>query len=106
LFYSGVFGWSVNTRVGADGEEYTEFHIGGQSAAGMLAIREEWGEMPAHWSIYFAVADLDATIEKARGMGANEVMPPMDVEDVGRFVFLQDPQGAYLAFIQIENRSR
>ena len=100
-FYAGLFGWSANKTPSADGGEYTEYQIDGKSAAGMMAIRKEWGEMPANWSIYFAVADLDASLEKAKGLGAREVMPPMEVEDVGRLVFLQDPQGAYVAIIQI-----
>ena len=115
-FYAGLFGWSFNKRPiavplnspngssGSNGDDYFEFHIDGRSAAGMMAIKKEWGEMPANWSIYFAVADLNATIEKAKGMGAKEVMPPMEVEDVGRFVFMQDPQAAYVAFIQLTRR--
>lgn len=95
-FYAGVFGWSA---VPHDGE-YTVFEIGDKPAAGMMAIKKEWGEVPPNWSIYFVVANLDDTIEKAKDMGAKEVIPPMTVEDVGRFVFLQDPQRGYVAFIQ------
>jgi hypothetical protein len=100
-FYTELFGWAVNKHPGADGREYTEYHIEDRSAAGMLEIRKEWGEMPAHWAVYLAVADLDATLAQAKGMGATEVMPPMEVEGVGRFVFVQDPQGAYVALMQI-----
>ena len=75
--------------------------MGGESAAGMLAIREEWGEMPAHWSIYFAVADLEATRQAAAGLGAQEVAGPIDVEDVGTFVTLRDPQGGHASFMQL-----
>ena len=103
-FYAGLFGWSVNRTRGANNDEYFEFHIDGRSAAGMMAIKKEWGEMPPHWSIYFAVADLDASIGKAKGMGGQEVMPPMKVPDVGRLVFLQDPQGTYFAIIQFDGR--
>ena len=101
-FYESLFGWSVNVKPGAVGstDEYFEFHIGGRSATGMLAIKEEWGEVPPYWSIYFAVADLDDAIERAKSMGAREVMPPMEVEGVGRFVPLQDPQGAYVNFME------
>ena len=104
-FYSGLFGWAVNKVPGTYGDEYFEFAKDGNSAAGMMAIKAEWGDMPANWSIYFVVASLDATIEKAKSMGAREVMPPMQTEDVGRFVFLQDPQGAYVAFIELDHRS-
>ena len=103
-FYAGLFGWSVNRTRGANNDEYFEFQIDGRSAAGMMAIKKEWGEMPPHWSIYFAVADLDASIGKAKDLGAQEVIPPMEVPDVGRLVFIQDPQGAYFAMIQIDRR--
>ena len=100
-FYSGLFGWSTKRRPGTYGDEYIEFQIDGESAAGMMAIKKEWGEMPANWAIYFVVASLEGTMEKAKGIGARQVMPPIDVEGVGRAVFLQDPQGAYVAFIQM-----
>jgi predicted enzyme related to lactoylglutathione lyase len=35
-------------------------------------------------------------------MGVRQIVPPTKVEGVGRFVFLQDPQGAHVAFIQID----
>ena len=67
----------------------------------MLAIKDEWGEMEARWSIYFAVADLEQSREKARSLGAKEIAGPIDVEGVGRFVTLQDPQGGYASIIQL-----
>ncbi len=100
-FYKGLFGWSVNKRPAADGSDYFEFHIEGRSAVGMMAIRPEWGGMPPNWTIYFAVADLDDTMRKAKELGATDISPPMEVEDVGRFAFLHDPQGAYVSFIQV-----
>lgn len=99
-FYGDLFGWHANSTRSSDGGGYTEYRLNGTPAAGMIAIREEWGPMPAHWAVYFGVADLDASRARARELGASEVMPPMQVEGVGRFVFLRDPQGANLAAIQ------
>ena len=101
-FYAGLFGWSAAPGPAADGlSEYIVQMIDGQPAAGMMAIREEWGEMPSNWTIYLAVADLEESRERAKMLGASEVTPPMEVEDVGRFVYLQDPQGAYVTIMQI-----
>ncbi len=100
-FYSGLFGWSASTVPGGGGQDYTLFQIEDRPATGMMAIREEWGEMPPNWSIYFVVDDLDATIAKATEMGAKEVMPPMEAPGIGPFVLLQDPQGAHVFFIQM-----
>jgi predicted enzyme related to lactoylglutathione lyase len=54
----------------------------------------EYQGVPAHWGVYFAVDDCDATVEKAKGMGATSCVPPTDIPNVGRFAVIQDPQGA------------
>ena len=100
-FYGGLFGWTPNTHPGPGGGDYFEYRLGDQSAAGMMEIREEWGEVPCYWSIYFAVADLDASLAKAADLGATVVAPPIEVPDVGRIASLQDPQGAHFSIIQI-----
>ena len=100
-FYAGLFGWSANKTASADGGDYVEYKLGGKSAAGMMAIRKEWGEVPAYWAIYLAVADLNASRDRAKKLGAREITPLLEVPDVGRFVFIQDPQGAYVTMIQI-----
>ena len=99
-FYGGLFGWSAKTTHSAEGGAYTQYLLDGVEAAGMIAIREEWGPMSAHWAVYFEVADFDGSRARAGELGAGEVMPPMQVEGVGRFVFLQDPQGGVFAVIQ------
>ena len=68
----------------------------------MMAIRKEWGEVPCYWSIYFAVADLDASLAKAGDLGATVVAPPIEVAGVGRIAPLQDPQGGHFSIIQID----
>ena len=45
----------------------------------------------AHWPPYVAVEDPDATVAKARELGASVVAEPMDVPGVGRFAILDDP---------------
>jgi predicted enzyme related to lactoylglutathione lyase len=99
-FYGGLFGWSTEESASADGGIYTVFRNGEQLAAGMLQIREEWGAVPPSWAVYFAVADLDATLAKARELGATIQGEPMEV-NAGRFAFLADPQGAGFAVMQI-----
>ena len=101
-FYGGLFGWTPNTHPAAGGGEYVEYRLGDQSAAGMMAIRKEWGEVPCYWSIYFSVADLDASLDKANGLGATVVAPPIEVPGVGRIAPLQDPQGGHFSIMQID----
>ncbi|MDA1349855.1 MAG: hypothetical protein O3A47_13470 [Chloroflexi bacterium] len=52
-FYSALFGWSASTVPGGGGQEYTLFQIEDRPATVMMAIREEWREMPPNWSIYY-----------------------------------------------------
>jgi len=100
-FYGELFGWSVQKMTGAAGQPYTEFKLGDHSVGGMLEIQEQWGPMPPHWGIYFAVENCDGSLEKAKSLGAKAEMPPVDIENVGRFAVLADPQGAHFAVIQM-----
>ncbi len=100
-FYSGLFGWTVKDSAANPDGAYTEFSNNGRPIAGMLEIREEWGDMPPNWSLYFSVADCDGALKKAEELGGSRVMPPMDIEGIGRLVFIKDPQGAYFAVIRL-----
>ena len=53
------------------------------------------------WLPYFAVDDADATAARARELGAQVVMGPEDLPNVGRFCLLQDPQGAMFYAIKL-----
>jgi hypothetical protein len=101
-FYTQLFGWTVHKSQNAQGGDYTEFQREGHSGAGMIEIQEDWGDVPPNWIVYFAVEDCDAILEKAKALGGQVDMSPMEIEDVGRFAILQDPQGAYFTIIQMK----
>ena len=101
-FYGGLFGWQATTGPMADGTgEYTAFMLEGQPAAGMMEIQKAWGDFPPYWSIYFGVEDLEAARGRAKSLGATEITPVLSVPEVGRFIYLQDPQGAHLTIIEL-----
>lgn len=102
-FYGGLFGWKANAAATPDGGEYTVFDLEGQPASGMMAIREEWGEMPANWSIYLAVEDLEEALKLVDAKGGRIINQPMRIEGVGTFSFIQDPMGAYLSVMELES---
>ena len=56
-------------------------------------IAEDQPEVPAHWSVTFAVDDADATAERAAELGGRVVVPPFDAPWV-RMTVITDPQGA------------
>ena len=104
-FYGGLFGWNPNPVSAADGGDYIVFDLGGQPASGMMAVRQEWGEMPSNWSIYLAVEDLEESRKFVEEMDGKVISPILEVENVGRLSFIQDPTGAYLTVIQIAEGS-
>lgn len=56
--------------------------------------------MPPNWVVYFGVADCDGAVATAKRLGGTLMMEPMEVEGVGRFAYLTDPQGATFAVIE------
>jgi predicted enzyme related to lactoylglutathione lyase len=79
---------------------YVLFELQGRPIGGMLEIQDDWGPMPANWTVYFGVADCDAALDAATRLGGAVLMGPMEIEKVGRFADLRDPQGAAFAVIQ------
>jgi hypothetical protein len=61
-------------------------------------------EVPAHWLVYFAVEDTDATVAKAADLGATTLVPPTDIPP-GRFSVLTDPDGATFAVIKMADQA-
>jgi predicted enzyme related to lactoylglutathione lyase len=94
-FYPALFGWRMK-----ESPEYTEWHLGEHAIGGMLASQAP-PEVPPYWLPYFAVADCDVTVATAQSLGGGLIVPPMDIEHVGRFAVLADPQGAVFAVIKL-----
>jgi predicted enzyme related to lactoylglutathione lyase len=61
--------------------------------AALNPIADDQPEVPAHWSVTFAVDDADATAERAADLGGRVVVPPFDAPWV-RMTIIADPQGA------------
>ncbi|MDQ2870899.1 MAG: VOC family protein [Acidobacteriota bacterium] len=98
-FYRDVFGWT--TKQDPVKSDYTELYLGKTVVGGMMPISPEMGPMPSNWGVYFAVADCDASSEKARSLGGKVHKPPADIPEVGRFAVLADPQGAWFSIIRL-----
>jgi predicted enzyme related to lactoylglutathione lyase len=100
-FYSQVFGWEPRTS-GEGDQQYTEWLVGGKSVGGMMNMTGRVPDaVPPHWLTYFAVADCNDTVDKAKSMGGQAMVPPMDIPQ-GRFSVLADPLGATFAVIQLK----
>ena len=100
-FYRKTFGYEIHEQ-DMGGMIYTMLGTSdGARHGGIMQITPEMGEVPPHWMIYVAVADVEATRQKAEGAGANIIVPGMDVPGVGRFCMFMDPQGAAITAIQL-----
>ncbi|MEZ5967082.1 MAG: VOC family protein [Planctomycetota bacterium] len=99
-FYTTLFGWEAKESTGP--MAYTEWTLPGcKQFGGMLEMNEGWGDAPPCWLGYVMVDDCDATFAKAASLGATPIVPPMDIDNVGRFSVIADPQGAVFAFIKL-----
>lgn len=95
-FYGELFDWRAESQeMPPPTGLYTSFMSGDTPVAGMMEIREEWGEVPPHWSTYFGVDDCDAAVAEALRLGGGLAVPAMDIPGVGRMAGLTDPLGAH-----------
>ena len=102
LFYGGLFGWTFKDEVGAS--PMSMIHNNGREMGHAIVMTEHWGDVPAHWNVYFAVADCDATIAEATSKGGKSIMGPVEIP-AGRFSLLSDPDGAMFYVIQLSEPS-
>jgi predicted enzyme related to lactoylglutathione lyase len=97
-FYGAIFGWAPNDVDMGEGGTYTTWRFPDSSededsVGGMLDMRGRVPEeIPPHWLVYFTVDDRDATLEKAKQAGGQEMLT-MDLP-MGRLAILQDPHGS------------
>jgi predicted enzyme related to lactoylglutathione lyase len=97
-FYTQLFGWTAKHSAPSAGMEYTEFSVQGKPSIGMMAMNEHIpADVPSYWMPYFQVADADKSVEKAKELGGNVMVPPTDIPKTGRFAIVNDPQGAMFA---------
>jgi len=97
-FYKNVIGWGTQEWEGGE-NPYTMWTVDGAPVGGLMELPEEAvaGGAPPHWIAYIGTPDVDATLERAKGLGAKTLWGPMDIPEVGRMAGIMDPQGAVFA---------
>lgn len=99
-FYRDVVGWTA-TEVDMGG--YADFGMlrpgSGDAVAGICHARGPNADMPAHWILYFAVADLDASIAACIARGGRVIVGPKSMGPMVRYCVIQDPAGAVAGLI-------
>jgi uncharacterized protein len=126
-FYGAVFGWKALPLPGGaemwalpgygdhleklnPGTRARVAEVGGPSGfedvvASINPLTADQADVPAHWSVTFAVDDADAIAARASELGGKVLAPPFDAPWV-RMTVISDPQGATLIASKfvIENR--
>jgi predicted enzyme related to lactoylglutathione lyase len=93
-YYAHLFGWKVREQPHPVAGHYQMFSVDSYDWGGMLPMNADWGQTPAHWHLYFRVADCDAAAEKLKALGGKVMAGPFDGAGVGRIAVVTDPQGA------------
>ena len=97
-FYEKVVGFSHRSMDMGAGGAYHIVSRGGVDRGG--ATSHLAPGVPPHWLPYVFVDDPDATLAKAKKLGATIQFGPEDIPGVGRFGVLADPTGAVLAVMK------
>jgi hypothetical protein len=75
-FYRDVFGWAPDTVGDTPEFRYSVLDVGpGENAGIMDAAGFLPDGVPAHWSIYFAVEDVDAALATVGELGGSTLLP-------------------------------
>jgi len=98
-FYSQLFGWKRD-KGEKDDSGYLHIKNGEDFIGGMPPAEHVPPGVTPHWQLYFQVANCDEAVARAKVGGANVIMGPISMEDVGRFAVISDPQGAVFSLFQ------
>jgi predicted enzyme related to lactoylglutathione lyase len=93
-FYRDVFGWDTYVTSDTDDLRYTTLGEGDGRRAGIIdASGFLAADEPAHWVVYYGVADVDATLARVIALGGMIVEPAVDTP-YGRLAKCTDVTGA------------
>lgn len=98
-FYRDVFGWDTQVMSDTDGFRYTTLGKDRSAAAGIMDATTLPDDYPAGWTVYWAVADVDASLELVGRLGGSVLRPAEDTP-FGRLAEITDATGARLKLVQ------
>ncbi|WP_035849629.1 VOC family protein [Kitasatospora azatica] len=98
-FYGPALGIDLVPMEGMEG--YLGLNVEGKVVGGAQSLENHPAGTPPHWATYFAVDDVDSTVDAAVRAGGSLIVPAMDTP-VGRMGALSDPQGGVFWVIKPE----
>jgi len=97
-FYTELFGWQFQDHPIPGGSGVYALHSTDDgAAAGMMASPPG---VPTAWTPFINVDDIQATTQKAKGLGANVIRDVTEVEGYGAMSIIADPTGAVFGLWQ------
>ncbi|MFV7784153.1 VOC family protein [Shewanella marisflavi] len=103
-FYSELFNWQLKDMPIPDGV-YTMFATENDDIGAMYQLPQNMidDKVPTHWSIYFAVDNLENSLETVIAHGGQILLGPHSVGDAGKMAQCLDPEGASFSLWQAGN---
>lgn len=96
-FYTEALGFGTMEFDMGSGSPYKMLTVNGAPVAGIQSTNNpQMADTPPHWAVYLGVDDVDGRVAACVALGAEVVVPAMDVPTVGRMAMIKDPQGACL----------
>ena len=99
-FYEPIGGFTHSTMQTPAGQpgpvRYEILESSGKGRAGIMKLPN----VPQMWMPYVQVADVDATVAKAKELGASSPMPAETVPGVGRIAAVMDPFGGAVGLLR------
>lgn len=99
-FYGKVFGWEFHDNP-ASPSKYSVIRNGGRDNGGILLMTEDWGDLPPHWSAYFAVEDAATAGARIAELGGEVKYGPFDTP-AGAILVAQDVEGTHFYAIELD----
>jgi len=97
-FYAELLGWRIKPVENAD-PAYLIASVGDREIAGFMTKPPKADNMPSSWGCYVTVDNVDRSVEKAQALGGEVLVEPREIDKVGRFAVIKDPQGAFVSLI-------
>lgn len=99
-FYRDVTGWDCEGHSMGDYEDFVMKDATGTPVAGVCHAKGANAGVPPQWLLYVTVADLQASVAKAKERGAELVSGPRSAGGYGDIAILKDPAGAPFGLYQ------
>ncbi|WP_338731337.1 VOC family protein [Mangrovimonas cancribranchiae] len=100
-FYSNLFGWTYKS-LGKGDMAYHVIYRGDNAIGGIIPLNVTT-HPSGEWLSSVSVPDVDKAVKYNTFRGGKTLFKPADFKGRGRSALVQDPQGAYIAYIYSES---